>query len=683
MKLFDIIRETTLEIGEQAALKRLFQGFTKNLTALTLKDLKTLHPIFAKDLQKIFASKTIDGITKIDDLVAALSKGTLSSRGYGDLITGLLKTKGVSDDYIKLVAKDWVEDSRFIANYVKRGDKLTKDALLRKGYSSTAADEIIKAAKSSNKFQNALKGVGGKVKPTNPSPGRDSWFSKWFGGGKNKPNVNVNTTRMGEWLSKRWKNFSTARKIIYITSLLAIGYVGYTIYDYIQAFLGINPLPDLDNQDAPQSVKDWKKCIVDEFEGKNDATADADDNGVYLQISVNEFGGKQTGGWIRFYSDYKVTTKSGETGKWDCNMGAIKSINEQDNSVSEMDNDVENMIDLLDFPVSGSDLQSANDLLKKYLNNGKGQQFLSLYQRSGLGGGDLRKTLKYIVTTKASSTRLKSEMLSMIAKIQSGGKVSDTEGTKSDKESGGSSNTSHLTVTWDDGKVSGGSGGGIKFSPCNDFPMSLGCVSDKIKDIQRCLNPTANLKVDGYFGPLTLKAMQKKSLFADNSSDDKTITKEIYDGIMKNCKKESESTDKITPTDTGNREKIEPADTTTKGVELIPLTTLNTDEMKKKFGEDLLNQANRTINGEQVIKIIREKVRFTVGGRYILNMDEELTQDQLKSINQWMAGLGYSLDKKRETLNKNRYVWVAKDRDSKRIARRQNQIDRIRTNNEE
>ena len=267
-------------------------------------------------------------------------------------------------------------------------------------------------------------------------------------------------------------------------------------------------------------------------------------------------------------------------------------------------------------------------------------------------------------------------MLSMITKIQSGGQVDDTEGDKSDKENEDSSNTSKLTVIWDDGKTSDDSNRGIKYSTCNDFPMSLGCISDKIKDIQRCLNPDAYLKVDGYFGPLTMKSLQKKL----NSSDDVTITKEIYDGIMKDCKKESSSTDTTSSTDTVTRE---PIDVKPKGVELIPLTTLNTDEMRKKFGEDLLKQANKTIDGERVIEIIREKVRFTVGGRYILNMDGELTEGQLKSINQWMAGLGYYLDKKKETLDKARYVWVAKDRDSRRIARKQNQIDKIRTNNEE
>lgn len=70
---------------------------------------------------------------------------------------------------------------------------------------------------------------------------------------------------------------------------------------------------------------------------------------------------------------------------------------------------------------------------------------------------------------------------------------------------------------------------------CNDFPYKLGCVSDKIRDIQICLNPTAALKEDGHFGRLMLKAMRDKSLFS-GSYDESTITKELYDGIMSSCK---------------------------------------------------------------------------------------------------------------------------------------------------
>lgn len=656
-----ILFETKKETKEQA------QPITKGLKFADY--ISVFAKMFGTDVKLVGRALGKD-VTKLTSQIKTASRNVIKT---SDAAT-LKKFGDQIPENIKNLSKELA--IKRLSEASQQGNKALSKIEVQKIIDATKAEVKLIFSNEQKALASATTKQGGKQGVKQASSGISGWFNKRFSSGKPNPKVNVNTNKVGEWLGKRWKNFSTARKVVYITSALAIGYVGYTVYDYIQAFLGINPLPDLDNQDAPQSVKDWKKCIVDEFEGKNDATADVDDNGFYLQVSVNEFAGKQTGGWIRFYSDYKVTTQSGEIGKWDCNQEVIKSINEQDDTVAEMDNDVENMIDLLDFPVSGSDLQSANDILKKYLNNGRGQQFLSLYQRSGLGKGDLRKTLKYIVTTKASFTRLKDEMLATISKIQQGGQVKDTEGTKSDKESDGSSNTSRLKVIWDDGKVSGDSSGGIKYSPCNDFPMSLGCISNKIKDIQRCLNPTASLKVDGYFGPNTLEAMRTNSLFS-GSGDDKTITKEIYDMIMKDCKKEGSSTD------TGSREKVEPINVKQRGVELIPLTTLNTDEMKKKFGEDLLKQANKTINGEKVIEIIREKVRFTIGGRYILNMDEELTEDQLRSINQWMAGLGYALDKKRETLNRSRYVWVAKDRDSKRIARLQNKIDKIKETDEE
>ena len=692
MKLFDIIKESVLELDEQAALRRLFQGFLKDVKVLTIKELRAAHPVFAKDLQKVFAARTIDGVSKIDDLVVGIGKGTLSARAYGDLIVGLLKTKGVSDDYIKLVAKSWVEDARFIKNYTTGGDKLTAATLSKKGYSETAVKEILAASKNSTKLQKSLKaykdGLKTVPKPPNSVGGGlkaateglwNNTIGRLFKGGKNAPKVKPNQKQIVDVGSKWLKRAVTARKVVFIGSLLALGYVGYVIFKSLQDVLGEDALPDLDDVDVPDNVKDWKKCIVDALDGENVTTSVENEDEFYVMLMVDKFAGKDTGGWIRFYNNYKVTTKSGETGKWDCDTDVKKGLNEQEDSQLEMDQDVEQMIDLLDFPVSGSDLQSAHALLKKYLNNGKGQSFLSLYQRSGLGSGDLRKTLKYIVTTKATSTRLKDEMLSMISKIENGSTKKDTEGTKSDKEQSGDgkTSTSHINVTWDDKSSGGESGGGkIKYSPCDSFPMTLGCISDKIKDIQRCLNPTANLKVDGYFGPLTLDAMQDKSKFAGFKGDGKTITKEVYDSIMDKCEnKESKSGDKETvkPTDTGVRPKVEPLD-----LEPLPIKKLDSALMQDKFGETaLLNLMNKTVNDQRIKDVLISKLKFR-GGRYILKQDEELTLEQLKVINQWMSGLGYELDKKRETLDKSKYVWSADLRSSRVRAREINKTLNIR-----
>jgi hypothetical protein len=212
--------------------------------------------------------------------------------------------------------------------------------------------------------------------------------------------------------------------------------------------------------------------------------------------------------------------------------------------------------------------------------------------------------------------------------------------------------------------------------------MSLGCVSDKIKDIQRCLSSTANLKVDGYFGPLTLDAMQKESLFSGSPAGDKVITKEIYDGIMKNCKKESSSTDTTNSTDTVSREKVEKVPT-----EVKPIAVLDTGEMLKANGKEQLDRLKfKTIGGERILDLMQDKVRFTPGGRYVLKDDNDITIDQLKVINQWMTSIGYSHDPvkvKRDRDGSVKYVWVALNRDSKRIARLQNKIDKIKETDEE
>ena len=71
---------------------------------------------------------------------------------------------------------------------------------------------------------------------------------------------------------------------------------------------------------------------------------------------------------------------------------------------------------------------------------------------------------------------------------------------------------------------------------CNDFPFKPGCSNEKIKDIQICLNKLGSvIKVDGYYGPDTLKDLSDQNIFADDDIDDTTITKQIYDRVMQRC----------------------------------------------------------------------------------------------------------------------------------------------------
>lgn len=67
---------------------------------------------------------------------------------------------------------------------------------------------------------------------------------------------------------------------------------------------------------------------------------------------------------------------------------------------------------------------------------------------------------------------------------------------------------------------------------CPNFPMSVGCASEKIREMQNCLPATTStgktVKRDGYFGPVTAQALKDKGYST-------TVTQEIYDKIKSEC----------------------------------------------------------------------------------------------------------------------------------------------------
>ena len=633
------------------------------------------HADYVAKLAQIFKvnSKFVMGALKNGEK-AALSKVKSASKAF--VKTADVTTLAKYGDEIPLAVKNASKELAITRLYEKtqQGNKSLTRAQVQSIVDETKAEvKLI--------FSNAKNG-GSNLRNSASSEGVTRWFSYLFKGGKSKPRVKVNSSESASILGKAWRTLMTTRKVLIVTSIVAFGYAGYVLIQALQDVLGVDPLPDLDDADVPKSVQDWKRCIVDALEGKYDATGGVDPVGVYLQITVSEYAGKQTGGWVKFYSDYRLKTASGLSGSWDCSQDAVKSLNEQDDTTTETDNDVETMIDLLDFPVSSSDLESAHGLLKKYVSNGRGKEFLDLYRRSGLGlgdGGTLTKTLKYIVTSKARSTRLKGEMLSMISKIEQG---------STSVEDGGNNNssTSHMTVVWDDNNVTDTTPpkpneDKIRYRQCDDFPFDLGCINEKIKDIQRCLT-TSNLKVDGYYGPLTNRAILNVDGFAgfDNK---KLITKEIYDGIIsKFCGKDDDTKiadarpqSDLEKDSERNLSQIEP-----KG---IVLPSYDTEIVIQKFGKDKLDSIiNMTID-DMKIRDLYKRLRFS-NGRYRLDVDETLTEKQLDALNKYMSGKGFTISDSERNLRRGKYVWIADDRDSRRIARKERDIERIKSNiNEE
>lgn len=696
MKLIDIIQESPIkggdqEIGEQvAALK----GFFKGISNLTLKSIRTAKPVLAKDLQKVFNAKSIQGINKIDDLVVALGKGTLKGKALGDVTIGFMKTKGVSSNYIARLAPEFVNTPSFIKKYAKDGKKLTTASLKSSGYTDNAIKEILKASKNSNKFQNALrssksvgktttKTVGSTTKATGSTVKQAaSGFGKKVvdAGKKYVTQVGKSPGKVIVGAAKRVGKGVLGLGLLKLLVICGVGYIGYKWWTRVSG-----ELPEFPSDDDLEGTKDWMDCIVNALEGDERAhEIIIGESKNSIQYDIDIFGGEETGGHIVFYDDYTVKSKNGKTGKWSCTT--TKNLKEQSEGevTSQM---ISKAITQLDDQLSGdffegdaSDMKDAYKILKSLEGTTyKGKDSIQVIKNNypKITGKKLSDHIGNLTNLDFTAIEFRDEMLKMIGsspKKKGGGSQGDSDDKGGSKDN---DNLNHLTIIWD--KSEGGGSKGSKYKQCDNFPLNLYCISDKIKEIQKCLNPTSNLKVDGYYGPLTLKAMRDNSLFADDKKDDSVITKVIYDRIIENCNK---SKDAVTKADgETKRPKVEPiTKLEMKPVELIKLDPI---KMIDKHGlEKLMAQTNKRIDGERIQSIIDTKLKFR-GGKYILKLDNELTDNQLKHINTYMASKRYSLDKKKETLKDQKYVWAAIDRDARRIERKVRSIDKIKSKNDE
>ena len=242
----------------------------------------------------------------------------------------------------------------------------------------------------------------------------------------------------------------------------------------------------------------------------------------------------------------------------------------------------------------------------------------------------------------------------------SGGNQSGDSDTKGDGNT--STGISHITIKWGSGETAPVVGK-VKYVQCKDLPFKYGCISDKIKTIQKCL--PAELKVDGYYGPKTSNALW--NLYQGKEKGD--ITKSVYDKIMVACNKKDDKTKSTEP-----RKKVEPI-TKLEPKGLAPLKVYDTQKVIDKIDPAVMAaNIQKTIDGRRIDSIIANDLKYS-GGRYVLRIDDELTDNQLKTINLYMASKGFKvLRKKRETLDGSKYVWKADSKDAKRIARRKRSI---------
>jgi len=260
----------------------------------------------------------------------------------------------------------------------------------------------------------------------------------------------------------------------------------------------------------------------------------------------------------------------------------------------------------------------------------------------------------------------KEELLGILG-LSSGKSSGGNQSGDSDVKFDGNTKTgiSHITIKWDDKKGGVTPGGKVKYVQCKDLPFKYGCISDKIKTIQKCL--PSELKVDGYYGPKTSNALW--NLYQGKEKSD--ITKSVYDKIIAKCNKKDKK-----PKSTEPRKKLEPL-TKIEPKGIAPLKVYDTQKVIDKIDPAVMAaNIRKTIDGRRVDQIISDELKYS-SGRYVLKIDDELTEKQLEMVNLYMATQGFKvLRKKTETLDGSKYVWKADSKDAKRIARRERSIKR-------
>lgn len=415
------------------------------------------------------------------------------------------------------------------------------------------------------------------------------------------------------------KKVSVTKKILQ-WALLAGG--GFLLYAYFTDSDGSDVIiTDEDGKKVdPNLMSSFADCLRKLVENKTGEIRETSDGGPVILVKNTGNAEYDSLGGLMFYMTGRVFTGDGDTkrGNWKCKGGKVQPIPESminEQSDDEISSDVETMISLLDFPVSGDDLKKANALLSKYAKSSRGKDFLELYYDSGYADASLKTSLDYITTFKASSVQAKNNMYKLIKQIESG----KTGGGEKQQGGSGTADLSGIDITWDgDKKKEGGDGDKIvpvpqpqKYYQCDAFPFRFGCKNEKIREVQRCIGMESKYQT-GNFGPLTLSQMRNK--FGMDVIDEIT-----YNGIISKCKgstpqPQSGSTSTtgttVTPTKTAEPTKtteptnVEPA----KVASATKSTKLNREGCKTLF--KTIDERDQSQGGKTATNTEIEQLRF-------------------------------------------------------------------------
>jgi len=303
-------------------------------------------------------------LSTADDIFTAIKDGSLKSgKEMARVEKGFLKSANTSPSLRKSIATDFAKDASVLDDFVKNNKTTTKeisDYLKSKGYADESIKEIIAQMKSNGTITNGKLVIqDGKAVVGGKPVGR--------GAGKNKTQPTPIPPNVDKTLRERiieltnFRNWPTAVKWA-----AGLGITAAALW----AFCMLNGIvfPDIP-ETQPEDTGEWPGCIKKLIQsGEGEVVTDGDGN-----VSVEAKYGAYPDG-VSFTNDGRVKDLStSRMGTWSCEGGQIATneskiitlikgvlseikLNEQIDE--ELSNDVETMIDLLDFPVSQSDLIS-------------------------------------------------------------------------------------------------------------------------------------------------------------------------------------------------------------------------------------------------------------------------------------------------------------------------------------
>ena len=458
----------------------------------------------ADDFLKLIKNDFVSMDKASTKLPKLLPKEAQQLRGSFEL--GILKSNSTNAKLLDIAADNLAKDGRFIEKYKAVGSETDLvNKLKQNGYSDQGAKAIAK--KRTFYKNNPIKKKPDPTKPNpnpKPTPPRPKWWDQLI-----------------IWLKKKksWKE------------ILAWG-IGLSIPAAIlyNAVLDSGePLPS--DIEEPKIDDSWAPCIQDLLKSKQGVLNTNKDGSVSVLVKSTEYPAG-----LMFYSNGRVfNIQTKQKGSWSCKnskptiqesrkMSLMGIINEQGDDIA---GDVDKMIDYLDFPVSYNNLVNAKTLLSNYSKNGKGKEFLELYQQSGLGGGSLGKSLKYIATTEPKSVQAKNQLIKLYDEIRSG-KVTNTETTNT-------AGLGNINITWDGNPTpptpdpDPNPNPKPKYKDCSSIDINkqgieFGCKHPIVKKIQECIFKDKPEYQTGNFGPKTMEKVGGN-----------LITKEFYDKTMANC----------------------------------------------------------------------------------------------------------------------------------------------------